>query len=183
MVDPLGRMQARQARAAARRASELEIIAISAHESDAVMWISGALSIGEINIVNVEDMVEQINRKCSGGKRIKSLEIVGHGNDTGQHVGADWLSATSLRTTHGKQLKKLEPHFMQSAVVTLEGCKVGQAEELLKRLSLMWPGVRVRAKTALQRPLIPGDEGGVRECVNGRCTYSGAGFWDWVDND
>jgi hypothetical protein len=159
----------------------MNLTVVDDSRSDFVMWISSALTPSDIPILSVADMVSKLLRKCGSGKKIDRLEIIGHGNATGQYVGADWLDSGSL-STHRGELGRLAPFFSPSAVVTLGGCSVGRASSLLIELSGLWPGVTVRAMTANQRPLLPGEEGGVRECVRRRCSSSGEGFWDWVDH-
>lgn len=150
---------------------------------DAVMW-AARISAPHLKIYSVRHMVDLLIQLCNGGlwtTYVDQLCIVGHGNQTGQYIGADWVDFSSLGT-HSKNLKRLRPHFCAGAVVTLEGCEVGNASSLMKGLSNLFDGVPVRAGTAFQRPLIPGLEGGVRTCVPDRCSYTGRRPFDVLDD-
>lgn len=150
---------------------------------DAVMW-AARISAPHYKIYSVQHMVDFLIQLCSGGlwqKYIDKLCIVGHGNQTGQQIGADWVDKGAL-SSHATNLKRLRPHFCAGAEVTLEGCEVGHASSLMKELSNLLDGVPVRAGTAFQRPLIPGLEGGVRTCVPNRCSYTGRRPFDALDD-
>jgi hypothetical protein len=141
-----------------------------------------------IRATSVADMVERIlaaledagdgARMCTL-RKIASLDIVDHGNATGQRVGSDRMTATSENVS---LLARLRPHMATDALVILRGCRVGAAEDLLRRVSRVLGGVRVRAGTAVQRhfPFV-GIEGREVECRDNTCTSTGRGFWDWVD--
>ena len=134
-----------------------------------------------VGIRSIEDMVSRVIKVASGrGAKIRRLRIIGHGNAHGQRIGKDFLSVHSL-PKHAGALKRLIPYFAADAEVTLGGCQVGQGVELLQQLSQVLGGVTVRAMTALQRPGVPGDEGGVQVCQLTMCSYSGDGFWNRFD--
>jgi len=150
---------------------------------DAVMW-AARFSTPHLKIFSVNQMVRLLTKLCDGGMwqtYLYEVCIVGHGNQTGQYFGADWMNFNAL-ATHGTTLRRLRRHFCAGAEVTLEGCEVGHASSLLMGLSNLFGGVPVRAGTAFQRPLIPGLEGGVRSCVPDSCEYSGRGPFDAIDD-
>lgn len=155
-----------------------DIYVVDASKFDTVMWIDAALTIGEIEIAGVDDMVRKIETRCAGGDRIGELRIVGHGNDTGQYVGADWLSASTVRR-HRPALNRLQPLFSSEGVVVLGGCLVGHASELMILLADIL-NVPIRAFRASQRPLIPGDEGSRVQCYI-TCTREGRRGFDYLD--
>lgn len=160
--------------------AKLDIVVISdPGKFDGFYFLQGVMNIGEKYAKNVTDMVDQVLAFVHSGDSIIALTIHGHGNEQGQYIGIDWLDTTTLlqyRTT----LAKLTTHFDGKAVVTLGGCNVGYAVDLLKQLSQLWGGVTVRAGTAKQLAF-PGIEGGVRSCKINICSYRGPGFWDYFD--
>lgn len=155
---------------------------------DATRWdaamIATRASATHFGIESVDYMVKMLIKMCKGGlwrTWLYELCIVGHGNQTGQWFGADWVNFAALGT-HGATLAKLKPYFCAGAVVTLEGCEVGHASSLLRGISNAFGGVPVRAGTAFQRPLIPGLEGGVRTCDPTSCHYTGRTVMDSLDD-
>ncbi|MCP5528179.1 MAG: hypothetical protein H7A47_15410 [Verrucomicrobiales bacterium] len=147
---------------------------------DQVNFLAGLFRVGEKEVTSVKHLADRLGSLCAGGDRIAALQIIDHGNQTGQYIGADWLA---LKTLPGLRadLVRLRPLFGKGAVVTMAGCKVGHAPGLLSQLSILWGGVQVRAGTAYQRPLIPGIEGGVTACDLNGCTYSGPTVFDRLD--
>jgi hypothetical protein len=137
--------------------------------SDIVMAVDRALTVGELDIGSVRDLAAQVSKLCSGGDRVRELRIVGHGNETGQYVGGDWLCDLNVHAfaPHWALLKKCFDPTCGS--VTFGGCKVGQAELLMVKLSHHL-GVPVRGFRTFQNPIIPGDEGGETRCVYFGCT-------------
>jgi len=133
-------------------------------------------------ITGVNDLLNTLLLKCGirpGHKVIKNLLVVGHGNPTGMFVGADWLDATSFPNFQG-DLAKMGFLFSRDgdARVTLGGCEVGQAVNLLQLLSGTWPGVTVRGMSALQMGTTTDELGAVTECIsishtNNKCTIDG----------
>lgn len=158
--------------------AEIDIYVIDNSSFDLTMFIDSQLTQGEVGIQNVEDMVRKIERMCEDGDRIRELRIVGHGNDHGQYVGTDWLSTSTLRQ-HRSALARLRPLFVhgndqvdgENGHVVMGGCRQGRNGRLLLELSRIF-NVPVSGFTALQRPGVPGDEGGRTTCFI-TCTREG----------
>jgi len=132
-----------------------------------VMAADRALTIGDIGITGVRDLVRQVGKECAGGDKVRELRIVGHGSENGQYFGRDWIDDISV-DAYAMEWLTLKSYFDRSVgLLTLGGCKVGQAELLLVKLS-HYLGVPARGFRTFQNPIIPGDEGGET-----RCTYYG----------
>jgi hypothetical protein len=161
---------------------DIDVYCVSANESDVVMWIDSAVTPRDVPILSVSDMVTKLvarfGTSAGRGDKIGELRIVGHGNAYGQYVGADWLDNTSLRSFRS-EFARLRSLFGRSGLITLGGCLVGRNGGLLVALSDI-TNVPVRAFTASQRPLVPGDEGNETRCYI-TCTRSrGGNLWDWL---
>ncbi len=136
--------------------------------SDPVLAVDRALTIGDIGITGVRDLVRQVGKECAGGDKVRELRIVGHGSEYGQYIGRDWIADSNVHmfAMHWATLRSyFDP---SSGLVTLGGCKVGQAELLLVKLT-HYLGVPVRAFRTFQNPIIPGDEGGETRCSYYSC--------------
>jgi hypothetical protein len=117
---------------------------------------------------SVADMAAKVRKECSGGKKLTSLVIVGHGDETGFMVGNDAVVATTLwRYWH--EFQRLRPCFGASSKLILGHCKVGRAKPLLKSLSKAVGGVPVMAGVDNQTPAKDGFEGRVVSCSPGGC--------------
>jgi hypothetical protein len=137
--------------------------------TDIVSTIARGLTVGDVPVAGVHDMVTQIGKKCAGGDKIRELRIVGHGTPDGQYVGSDWINSQTV-DWHGGSWAGLKPLFDPSkGLVTLGACQVGQASLLLVKLS-NYLGVPVRGFRTFQNPIIPGDEGGETKCFYFSCT-------------
>ena len=156
----------------------VDFYVIADKEFDITMWIDGALTVGDVGINSVADMVDKLTKKCATGDKIGTLQIFGHGNDNGQYIGENWVSKFSLPGV-AADLRKLRPHFGRGAEVIMAGCQQGQNGGLLLALSDLL-NVRVSGFTALQRPALPGDEGGRTTCFI-TCTREGQTTADEVD--
>ncbi|GEM_PF-3168133 len=154
---------------------------------DPVLAVAGVLTIGEIEVNGISDMVERLEGQVGPYGRIGALDITGHGNNQGMFIGRDFLSLRSL-PQHRMTLSRLTTLFDRDplALVTLGGCNVGKNGPLLLALSRLWDGVRVRAFTARQRPVVPGHQGGEQVCWRNNhsygCTFSGWGAGDYIDS-
>jgi hypothetical protein len=146
--------------------------------SDTYLWLRGALSIGETSASSIQDGIDKTLAKIGDRGQIASLYIVGHGNEGLFEIGSDYLTANNAAGL--QQFARLRGRFTPKGGVVLDGCKVGHAIELLKKLSVAMGNVKVSASTANQR-LTPGMEGGIRECTGNSCTYTGAGWGDTID--
>jgi len=136
-------------------------------------------------IQSVADMVSHIEHLCSPvhhwffqgllnlpplRKRVQTLTIIGHGNETGQQVGNDWICYESLKD-YRSEFVKLTPLFGDKGEIILGGCRVGRAAPVLLGLSDI-VGRPVSGYSALQRPHLPGYEGGRTTCFL-TCTREG----------
>lgn len=131
-----------------------------------------------LRATSLQNMVNNILYDLWPGDRIVTIDIYDHGDRDSMRIGDGALVAHPAALA---PLSLLRPRMAPQAVVTLHGCDVGHAKELLRMISARLGNVKVRAGTARQR-ILPGLEGGVRECKAMVCTYSGPGFWDWVDS-
>ncbi|UCD75115.1 MAG: DUF4347 domain-containing protein [Phycisphaerales bacterium] len=160
--------------------AKLDIVVVSdPGKFDGFYFLQSMMNIGEKHVTHTQTMVKQILDLTDSDNTVAALTIHGHGNQTGQYVGRDWLDIYTL-PKYREELAKLTPHFEEDAIVTLGGCNVGHAEALLQRLSELWGGIAVRAGTA-QQMAFPGIEGGIRSCKVNVCKYGGPGFWDKFD--
>jgi hypothetical protein len=148
---------------------------------DIVMSVEEALSVGEIGVKSVPDMVRQLETKCAGGDLIGELRIVGHGNENGQYFGGDWINDYTVHSyaAYWTRLRKL--FDTGKGLVTLGGCKVGQAELLLVKLSKLLD-VPVRGFRTFQNPVVPGDEGGETRCTPYACARTTKGVTIYDEN-
>lgn len=146
-----------------------------------IMTIGRALSIGSIGITSVRSMVEQVGIACKGVDKVRELRISGHGDEDGQFIGDDWVGEANIHA-FAADLAKLKTYFDPSCgLVTLEGCKVGQAELLLVKMSHHL-GVPVRGFRTFQNDFIPGDEGGETRCIYYSCTRTTKGVTVYDEN-
>lgn len=166
--------------------STINVYVIDNSQFDLTMFVDSALTWGDVGIRNVRDMVDKLVNLCAHGDRIAELRIVGHGNDRGQYVGSDWLSESTL-WSHRQQLARISSLFVrtrgessESAHVIMGGCQQGRNGSFLLALSDIW-NVPVSGFTALQRPGVPGDEGGRTTCYI-TCARQGRTTADAVDD-
>ena len=125
-------------------------------------------------------MVNKIVNNCiNTNDQIACLRIVGHGNARGQYIGRDWVSEQNLGK-YQDMLEQLNSLFdIDLGEVIMGGCQQGQNGAFLLALSNIW-GVPVSGFTAMQRPLIPGDEGSRTTCFI-TCRRSAETGWDEFD--
>jgi hypothetical protein len=146
----------------------IDVYVIDDSSFDLTLFMDSALTWGDVGIKNLKDMVDKLVKLCATGDRIAELRILGHGDPTGQYIGADWVTESSL-TAHREQLARMSPLFVRTpgatsrAHVIMAGCRQGQNGSFLLALSNIW-NVPVSGFTALQRPAVPGDEGGTTTC-------------------
>ena len=138
-----------------------DVYVIDASKPDTVMWVDSALTYGDVGIKSVADMVSTV-QALAKKKKVRELRIMGHGNVYGQWVGSDWLSLATL-PTHRPELLKLVHCFGSGGFITMAGCEQGNNGGFLLEISNI-TGVPVQGFTAMQRPTLPGDEGGVTRC-------------------
>jgi hypothetical protein len=137
----------------------IEIVAVEDSPLDnGATWINGAIRLGELDVVSVNDMVNKVLAR-SNGRPIRRLTLIGHGapghQSVGDGQGFDETGNRSL-TFHPKtgkliggveaELARLAGKFAPEAVVTLRGCKVALGDAgkgLLKRVSNLMGGVAV----------------------------------------
>lgn len=154
-----------------------------------VDWIDSLLTIGDVTVTSVEDMVKKVEGKL-GKSAIQNLFIGGHGAPGYQSVGAgtsrDRTGSKSLQVDPGtgrlkgaadQLLRRLAGRFAKDALVTLGGCQVGKDKKLLEAVSAAFSNVAVQAGSDNQRPLVPGMEGNVVRCKGTACSNLGGGSW------
>ena len=160
--------------------STVNFYVIDESRSDFVMWFDSVVTRGDIGIRNVTDMVNKIIVRCGSSDKIGELRIMGHGNREGQWIGGEWVTSQNV-TDHKVDFARLRPYFDPFGLITMGGCRVGQNDLLLAKLSWM-TGVSVRAFTAMQRPGVPGDEGSETRCYYLSCNHGKKVGFDYFDN-
>jgi hypothetical protein len=137
----------------------LSVLCISADKPDFIMdaWrcycVPGFIMQ---DVISVSDMVTKLQRRCTGGRQIGELWIVGHGGARGQYIGADALTAENVDKFE-PELSRVTPLFDHWAtpppLVTMCGCHVGHAAKLLLALQSIFH-VSVRGFTGIQSPMV-----------------------------
>jgi hypothetical protein len=158
--------------------ADLNVYFVSNDKFDFTMWIDKALTWGALGTRGAREMVQSLIGLCSRGDKIAKLTIVGHGNEYGQYVGQDWLCKEAIPAWR-EELVKMTGLFAMHGEVVMGGCRQGRNAGLLLALSDIW-NVPVSGFTALQRPVLPGDEGGRTTCFL-TCTRSGYTAADHFD--
>ncbi|MDD9943493.1 MAG: hypothetical protein OXU20_20805 [Myxococcales bacterium] len=161
----------------------IDVYVVDVSTFDLTMFLDGALTWADTGILSVRNMVAKLRKLCRHGDRIAELRIVGHGSESGQYVGADWLSLETLPSFRS-ELSRMHPLFVRGGIgrrpsVVMGGCRQGRNPSLLLALSRIW-NVPVSGFTALQRPAWPGDEGGRTTCYI-TCTRQGRTVADTID--
>lgn len=138
-------------------------------------------------IRSIRELLQVVESVCHGGKRLRELRIMGHGNTTQARFGtSDLVSPSTLYDLDTKQktqqaetlegLKQwLDPNV---SIVILDHCLAGSSEKLLITLSNLWGGVTVRAFTyyqAWEEGEIQVGTGPFRQCKGDAC-HSGYEF-------
>jgi hypothetical protein len=164
----------------------IDVYVIGDSKFDLTTFLDSTLTWGDIGIKNVKDMADKPVGLCVNGDHIAQLRIVGHGNALGQYIGTDWIDHKSLGS-HRQQLARMSPLFVRAmdssdrrAHVVMGGCEQGRNGGLLLALSDIW-NVPVSGFTAMQRPILPGDEGGETTCYI-TCTRQGQTAADGFDD-
>ena len=147
----------------------IDVHVVDVSKPDIVMSIERGLSIGEVGVKDVPDMATQLEKICGRVNLIGELRIVGHGNETGQYFGGDWINDYTVHSFGMHWLRMRRLFDTGKGLVTLGGCKTGQAEMLLIKLSSLL-NVPVRGFRTFQNPIVPGDEGGETRCTPYGCT-------------
>lgn len=160
--------------------------------SNPVDWLDSALTIGDITVISVPDMVRKVTDRLGPGRKIQNLFIGGHGSPGYQSVGAgtshdssgmrslqcDPADPTKLRGVADTSMRALASRFTSDAIITLGGCRTGADNRVLTAVSNAVGGLRVQAGTANQRPFVPGMEGTVVRCRRASCSnMSGRSWW------
>jgi len=110
-------------------------------------------------IRTVRDLLQVVERVCHGGKRLRQLRVMGHGNVGQARFGdSDLVTASSLHDPITKQktqlaetLEKLNEWLDPNiSIVILDHCLTGLSDKFLVTLSDLWGGVAVRAFTYYQ---------------------------------
>ena len=149
----------------AREGMEITVV----DDSDYVGWLASATRIDEIHMTNVESMVNNVVKRAnSQGAKIRRLNVLDHGNDSGIEIGEDWITVSTLPqfTPH---LGRLKGHFHSSGFTHFQHCNVGSNHELLKKLSSIL-GVPVYAGTGKHNPVYRFNFGQYDRCIpSGKC--------------
>ena len=121
-------------------------------------------------VSSIRDMVMTLHGRCSRGDRISTLRIEAHGAPAAQRIGRDWLTVRSL-PQHAADLRSLHSLFTprHRPHVVLAGCRVGETDELVRALSMVWPGVSVIAAMMRQATVLMGVDGPYRVCLRSVC--------------
>src|SRR5262249_6695710 len=91
-----------------------------------------------VTVHSVREMAIKVVAKADGGK-IDRLNIVGHGNEKGCLIGNDWITEKTLGNFANDLFQVVSClSFSKNCFVHLLHCRVGQNEELLKRMSLVF---------------------------------------------
>jgi hypothetical protein len=103
-----------------------------------------------ISIDGVAGFMRILGEKVTecGGK-VKRMVISGHGAEDGFRIGRDRITLDSI---WWPTLFNLRLDIAPDAQVDISACETGQNRELLKKLSLYWGGVKVRAWTGTITP-------------------------------
>ncbi|HET6762115.1 MAG TPA: hypothetical protein VFH27_00550 [Longimicrobiaceae bacterium] len=147
----------------------IDIVCVDAHQlGDDAMWWGGFWASGELYIASVADMVAKVKARLDEdeGSLNGELRIVGHGSESGQWFGADWVGADEI-ANHEKDFKELAGRFGLGGWMTLEGCGVGFSIHMMIALSKL-VGVPVDGYLAPQYLRVPGYEGRLMRCYDGK---------------
>ncbi|MEO1018535.1 MAG: hypothetical protein AAFY56_12715, partial [Pseudomonadota bacterium] len=169
MVDPTGRMQARQHRRRVSRMQRdgIEITVID--DRDIVGFAASATRIEELYMTNVENMADRVLRKVNSMPfKVRRLNILDHGNKDGMEIGDDWITIETL-PNYARHFRRLRGIFHRKGFVHFQHCDVGSNLPLLVALSDL-VGVPVYAGTGAHNPVYRFNKGQYNRCVpDGRC--------------
>jgi hypothetical protein len=128
---------------------------------------------------SVSDLVSKTRGTCILDGKVGELLVTGHGNGTGQFFGSNYLDHITLEG-HLPTLKKIQ--FAPNAMLSLGGCLMGRAYQLLNALSKNL-NVIARGWTGVQRPAAPGQQGAEVVSEGGRIvSVSVRGLLDPLDD-
>lgn len=96
-------------------------------------WLTPPSQEKLVYMSDVPTFVKNVLAEASPGG-VRRLNIIGHGDQTGLHIGSDWISERSL-DQHEGLLASLRPIFHSGSFVHLQHCYAGQLGDLLKRLA------------------------------------------------
>jgi hypothetical protein len=160
----------------------IDIVCVNAHMlGDDATWWGGFWAVGEIYIAGVADMVEKVKARLDeeeAGTSIRELRLLGHGNESGQWIGADWIGQMEV-ATYARDFQALAGRFASGGWMTLEGCGVGYAIYMMLALSDV-VGVPVQGYLATQYYRVPGAEGRSMRCYEGKAGAGPLTFKDQV---
>ena len=107
-------------------------------------------TVGELEVVSVQDLVKSINAKI-GNRKMDRLEIFAHGTDTYISAGTDQLH-TYTPKKHMPKLKSLQGKFEEDGMVVLYVCEAGKCTSVLSEMAKTL-GVEIYAATGDVRPM------------------------------
>ena len=99
-------------------------------------------------IMNPTDFVAKVMMQVVrlGGGEIDTLVISGHGWSNHVTIGTTQITVDNF-SDYSAILSLLRKFFAKDAVVTFWECRVGQVDELLKKFSALWGGIKVQGWT------------------------------------
>lgn len=133
------------------------------------------------------DLLFKVQRACAGGKKIRYLRIMGHGNNGGFRVGQEsradgWIGRSTLyengaingnTTPLYQDFAKLKDFLdVSQSVVILDHCNTGEGTDPLIRYSTILGGINVRAFIEMQvweKGDVQFGQGLYRQCAGNRC--------------
>lgn len=147
----------------------------------------GFLSTNFVLVDGWMDLLAKARLACAGGKKIRYLRIMGHGNSGGFRVGQEsradgWIGRSTLyenadingnTTSLYHELAKLKDFLdVKKSVVILDHCHTGEGTGPLIRYSTILGGVSVRAFIGAQvweNDDVQFGQGLYRQCAGHQC--------------
>jgi hypothetical protein len=120
-------------------------------EWDTTTFLTGLLTVGELDVASVSDMVNQTIGRVASSK-LRKLTYFGHGTDTYFNVGKDVVHSYTPKA-HMPAFAKLRPCFAENGFVALCVCSIGKADGLIVELARAL-GVPVYAFAGDYRPVL-----------------------------
>ena len=129
---------------------DLEVVCQSP-EFDITEFITDVLSIGEIDVTSVDDLVRKVKgRALESCAYVARLDIYAHGTPNYISVGSDVIHAWRPQDSLIK-LRSLKGIFDPSGIITFYVCQVGQSEQLIHQIAEA-TGIGVQANKGDVRP-------------------------------
>lgn len=125
-------------------------------------FVSGLLRIGEVDVKNVKELVDHVDKNVGKDDCIENITIIGHGRPGNISVGDGQSHDNQKRigltneNVWGPLLDKLACRFCKGGTVYLRGCNTGadaEGAQLLHRIKLRLKCAIVQASTGVCNPL------------------------------